>query len=249
MSAAPYRAVLFDLFDTLIVFDRARLPEIVVDGRRIPSTLGVWGGLVEDMLPGVGVEAFARALAAASAELDVERRVACIERPSRERFYRALIRVACPAERATELASTFARAHMQTIADATLFPPAHAQVLERVRRDRRTAIITNFDDTATAYDILARHGILGSLDAIVVSEAVGLRKPHGALVRLALRDLEVSATDAVMVGDHAVEDVGAATAAGVDAVWIDARGDGIRAGNPIPRYIVRSLVELTGLLG
>jgi len=33
----PYRAVLFDLFDTLVRFDRDRLPAVRVNGREIRS--------------------------------------------------------------------------------------------------------------------------------------------------------------------------------------------------------------------
>ena len=110
-------------------------------------------------------------------------------------------------------------------------------------------VITNFDDTATAYEILARHGILPRLGAVVVSEAIGLRKPSPVLVRLALRELDVPAPDAVMIGDHAIEDVGAANAAGVDAIWIDKTGEGVTDGNPTPRWIVRSLLEVAPILG
>lgn len=248
MRRPVYRAVFFDLFGTLIRFDPATLPEIVVDGRRVPSTLAIWGGLVEEALPDVGLEAFARAVFAASLELDRERTLTHIERPSRERFQRALVRLEAPPDLARELAPLFARAHMRAIAAATRFPAEHARVLAEARRRGPTAVITNFDDTATAYDILGRHGILPGVDTVVVSEAVGLRKPHGALVRLALRDLGVAADEAVMVGDHPVEDVGAAAAAGVDAIWIDAAGTGVGDGAPTPRYVVHSLPEVSALL-
>ena len=248
MSRPTYRAVFFDLFGTLIRFEPALLPKIVIDGRRRPSTLGIWGGLVEETLPGVGLEAFARAVFAVSLELDHERTTTHIERPSRERFHRALVRLETPSGLAHELAPLYARAHMRAIADITRFPAEHAQVLADARRRGATAVITNFDDTATAYDILGRHGILAAVDSVVVSEAVGLRKPHGVLVRLALRDVAVAAAEAIMVGDHAVEDVGAAAAAGVDAVWIDAEGIGVADGAPQPRYVVRALPEVTALL-
>jgi len=35
-----YAAVLFDLFDTLVRFDRERMPEIQLNGRRVRSTAG-----------------------------------------------------------------------------------------------------------------------------------------------------------------------------------------------------------------
>ncbi len=247
MSDGP-RATLFDLFGTLIEFDATHLPEVVVDGRRVRSTLGVWGHLVDETLPGLGVEAFARAVFAASVELDEERRGTTVEFSSRERFLRALHHAGCDAPRADELAPLFARAHMAEIAKATRFPEAYRSVLARARERGRVAVISNFDDTATAYDILARHGIRPALDAVVVSEAIGLRKPHPALVRIALSELGVAPADAVMIGDHPLEDVGAAHAAGVDAVWIDLEGKGVLDGRPRPRWVVRSLPEVLPLL-
>lgn len=242
------RATLFDLFGTLIVFDATHLPELIVDGRPIRSTLGVWGHLVDEMLPGLGVEAFGRAVFAASVELDEERRGTTREFSSRERFGRALRRAGCDAARVDELASLFARAHMAEIAKATRFPDAHRAVLAHARTRGGVAVITNFDDTATAHEILLRHGIRAHVDTVVVSEAIGLRKPDGALVRIALRELDVAPGDAVMIGDHPVEDVGAARAAGVDAIWIDAAGTGIVADRPVPRWVVRTLPEVMPLL-
>ena len=114
---------------------------------------------------------------------------------------------------------------MTCLASTTRFPEAHARLLAEASTRCALGVITNFDDTATAYAILARHGILPRLGTVVVSEAVGLRKPNPLLVALALRDLGVAPGEAVLIGDHPIEDVGAATAAGVDAVWIDTAGD------------------------
>jgi FMN phosphatase YigB (HAD superfamily) len=243
-----YRAALFDLFGTLIVFDATTLPEIVVDGRRIRSTSDAWSGLVEDALPHVGTAAFARAVVEVSADLDRARRASAIEFPSRERFRRALVHVGCGAAETDELAPLFVRAHMGRIARATRFPDEHARLLAEVSARGPVAVVTNFDDTSTAFDILARHGILGRVRSVVVSEAVGLRKPRGTLVRIALRDLDVAPSDAIMIGDDLVEDVGAATAAGVDAVWIDTRGTGVTAGALPPRYVVRRLPDVLPIL-
>ncbi len=247
MSRA-YRAVLFDLFGTLVRFDATALPEIEVDGRRVRSTLPRWSALVTEALPALSLARFADAVVEVSAELDGERAATAIEIPSRERFRRALLRVACPDDVAAELAPLCARGHMQAIADATRFPAEHAQVLATIAARGPIAVITNFDDTATAYTILATHGILARASSVVVSEAIGLRKPHPALVRTALRDLAVAPADAVMIGDHAREDVGAAAAAGVDAIWIDVHGTGLASGAPVPQYVVRTLREAAALV-
>ncbi len=248
MSGGRYRAVLFDLFGTLLRFDPASLPEMSVEGRRMRSTLPLWHDLVDEALPDVGGERFAAAVLAASEELDRERVATGIERPSRERFRRALVRAGCAPDVAVELSPACARAHMRAIADATRFPPEHAALLDDVAARHAVGVITNFDDTAAAYAILARHRILMRAGTVVVSEAVGLRKPNPTLVRIALRDVDVAPSDAVMVGDHPHEDVGAATAAGVDAIWIDHHNKGVARDAPAPRYVIKQLTDMRPLL-
>jgi FMN phosphatase YigB (HAD superfamily) len=244
-----YRAALFDLFGTLVHLDGSRLPELIVDGRPLRSTSDAWAGLLADAVPGLALADFVRAVMETSAMLDRDRRANGIEYPSRERFRRALVRAGCTDAVAEEVGPLISRAHLRRLASVAVFPPEHATVIERVAVGRTLGVVSNFDDTATAYEILARHGILPRIGAVVISEAIGLRKPSPVLVRLALRELDVVPADAVMIGDHAVEDVGAANAAGVDAVWIDEAGKGVTDGNPTPRWIVRRLPEIVELLG
>jgi FMN phosphatase YigB (HAD superfamily) len=176
------------------------------------------------------------------------RRDALVELPSRERFRRALERVGCEDGVRDEAAVHLSRAHMGAIADATVFPGAHAALLAALRPRYRIGVVSNFDDTATAYEILVRHGILPQVDTVVISEALGLRKPHPALVRVGLDAIRVPADAALFVGDTFVEDVAAAHAAGVDAAWIDARGEGPPAAARPAEYTVRTLPELAAIL-
>jgi FMN phosphatase YigB (HAD superfamily) len=165
------------------------------------------------------------------------------ERPSRLRFQAALERVGCPADRIEEGAIVLSRAHMATIAEATVLPLAHGAVLDAARSFARVGIVTNFDDTAGGYALLERHGLLERVDTVVISEAVARRKPHPLPVVAALRSLEVPAAEALMIGDSARADVGAAHAAGVDAVLIDPSGES-SATLPPGTIVVRSLAEV-----
>jgi HAD superfamily hydrolase (TIGR01549 family) len=137
---------------------------------------------------------------------------------------------------------------MAAIADATIFPAEHAALLAALRPRYRIGVVSNFDDTATAYEILVRHGILPQIDTVVVSEALGLRKPHPALVRVGLDAIGVAANEALFVGDTFGEDVAGAHAAGVDAAWIDARGEGAPAAARPAEYTIRTLPELAAIL-
>lgn len=246
--AGPYRGVLLDLFGTLITFDPDRLPVLQVGGARVRTTIGALGGLLAEWVPDATLEGFWQALLTVSEEMARARACDHVELPSRERFRRALERVGCEDGCLAEAAVHLSRAHMAAIVDATVFPPAHAILLESLGARCRLGLVSNFDDTGAAYDILLRHGIASHLDTVVISEALGLRKPHPALIHAGVRGLGCEARDVVMVGDTWTEDIAGARAAGVDAVWIDVRGYGVPDGEPAPCHVVRALPEVAALL-
>jgi FMN phosphatase YigB (HAD superfamily) len=130
-----------------------------------------------------------------------------VELPSRERFRRALERVGCEDEARDEAAVHSSRAHMTTIADATVFPAEHAALLTALRARYRIAVVSNFDDTATAYEILIRHGILAQVDTVVVSEAVGLAQAASGARARRSGCARPCAHEALFVGDTFAEDV------------------------------------------
>ena len=66
------------------------------------------------------------------------------------------------------------------------------------------------------------------IDALVVSEAVGVSKPDPAIFMRALEDVGSAAGDAVMIGDSWPADVEGARAAGIRAIWFN------RTGRPLP---------------
>jgi putative hydrolase of the HAD superfamily len=246
--AAAYRGILFDLFGTLIAFEATRLPEIDIDGKRVRTTVGMLEALLAEWVPGTTPAVFLQAILAVSEEMALARAEQHIELPSRERFRRALERVGCDDGREAEAAVHLSRAHMRAIAAATAFPRAHAELLAALRPHYRLGVVTNFDDTATAYDILHHHGILPHVDTVIVSEALGLRKPHPALVRSGLSGVGLGANEVLFVGDTFAEDITGAHAAGLDAAWIDAKGAGVPRDATPPRYVLRALPELAAAL-
>jgi HAD superfamily hydrolase (TIGR01509 family) len=243
-----YRGVLFDLFGTLVRFDPSRLPELDTGTERVRSTAGGLTPLLAEWVPGVTAAEFWRAVLSVSEEMARARANDLVELPSRERFRRALERVGCDDDRQMEAALHLSRAHMALIAEATVLPAAHADLFASVRAGHRVGLVSNFDDTSAAYEILVRHGVAHAFDTVIVSEALGLRKPHPAVVRAALRGLGLDAADVLLVGDTFAEDVLGAQAAGVDAVWIDVHGVGAPPSQPPPRHVIRALPELAGLL-
>lgn len=68
------------------------------------------------------------------------------------------------------------------------------------------------------HDLLSRLGLTRYFRSVVVSSAMGYRKPHSSLFLRALEELDVPPEEAVFVGDRLDADVMGAQAAGMRAV-------------------------------
>jgi len=80
-------------------------------------------------------------------------------------------------------------------------------------------ILTN--GTVYAQEAKITHlGLDECVDAVVVSEAVGCKKPDPRVFEAILEALDADAEDAVYVGDHPVNDVQGAIDAGLGAIWM-----------------------------
>jgi HAD superfamily hydrolase (TIGR01509 family) len=100
-----------------------------------------------------------------------------------------------------------------------LFPDT-AATLERLgQRGLAMAVVSNRLNGAGALSAdFEELGIRQRFQTIVCSSQVGRRKPHAAVFERALKDVGVSATEAVMVGDSFENDVRGARALGMTAV-------------------------------
>lgn len=99
-------------------------------------------------------------------------------------------------------------------------PGAHAALAALRQRGVRLGLVSN---TIWPADIhradLATLGLLAPLGVTSFSGAVGVWKPQAAIMHRTLDALGLAATDAVFVGDHPTEDIAAAQALGMRAVW------------------------------
>jgi putative hydrolase of the HAD superfamily len=160
----------------------------------------------------------------------------------REFVRRLLARVgsaADPEELRARLAAWFTRAENYVVyADV---PP----ILAALRaRGLRLGVVSNWSDRLPA--LLDGLGLTPHFDAVVVSALVGRSKPDPAIFLEAVRRLGQSPARALHVGDHPLNDLQGARAAGLQAVLLD------RAGSPPPDVppgdCIRSLSELSAVL-
>lgn len=244
-----YRAILFDLFGTVALFDRERLPLFTWNGHTSRSTMGGLQSVFAHKAPGIAFEHFYTALSAVSAELAEVRTQEMKEFSSAHRFLLTLVRAGLDeTEETRRLAHELSLVHMSFLAKATTVPATHLALLANVHARCRTALVSNFDHTPTARQIVQHAGATGYFHHIIISEEHGWRKPHGKIFTDALAALGVTPAQALFVGDSPYDDIVGAQGVGMDVAWVNATGAPLPLATPVPTYTIQALPELARIL-
>ena len=215
----PVRAVLFDLFDTLVDLHMEALPEIRLDGRTYRSNYRILYDAIVQRTD-LDFESFARALVEVDRGLRQEYYSQGRELPTRTRFATFCERLGLDDATLPDLMTDV---HMGTLAEQAVFLEHHPAVLDEVGADARLAVVSNFSHSPTARALLEKAGLASRMDAIVISEDVGIRKPRPEIFERALEILGVSPDEAVHVGDSLDADVNGAGPLGIRPAWLTRR--------------------------
>jgi FMN phosphatase YigB (HAD superfamily) len=230
------RAVVFDLFDTLVDLHYEDLPRLEHEGRALPATVGALHAAVAERAE-VGFPAFLEALAAVDRELREARYAEGLEVPTEERFVRLLEELGVDDG---ELPAALTAVHMgmlrSTVAVLGL------------------GLCSNFSHAETALAILEEAGIHALLDVVAISETVGYRKPRPEIFQAVLEAFDLAPGQVLHVGDSLHADVAGAGALGMRTAWIIRRvGEPERSlqeyPGPPPDFSIRDLAEIPALLG
>ena len=245
-----YRAVLFDLFDTLIHFDPERLPQVDVAGKTVRSSAGLLHRVLCGHAPTVSLEQCYDALRASWQEAERRRAADHREVTAPDRMHDMLRRVGvdphgCP----SGFVESLLNEHRAALSQAVEFPPHYGALLRGLKGRYRLAVVSNFDYTPTALGMLETAGVLDLFETIVVSDEVGWRKPHPDIFTRALTTLGVAPRDALFVGDRADIDVVGAQRLGMPVAWVNKDRTPLPSGMKKPDYEVRHIGELAPILG
>ncbi len=245
-----YQAVLFDLFDTLVLFERQRLPVVQVDGHTVHSTVGMLHEVLRSFAPAVDLATLLDSLLWSWQEAERLRAIDHREVAAPERFAMLFRRLGFdPSAVPPALVDRLLETHRRGLTTAMELPPHHASLLRRLSAAFRLAVVSNFDYTPTARGVLEAAGVAHLFAEIVVSDAVGWRKPKPVIFEEALRRLGVGARDALFVGDRADIDVLGAHGVDMDVAWINRGPEPLPPGVAPPTYEIRDLIELEAILG
>lgn len=124
--------------------------------------------------------------------------------------------------------------------------------LASARRGLKLAIVSNAADNANVQRLIDNHRLRSYFDPIVVSAAVGVRKPNPRIFSPVLRAWQIPPAEIVVIGDTLGADTLGAKNAGMKSVWVTMEADtpynDAHRHTIIPDAVAASLEELPELL-
>ena len=244
-----YTTVLFDMFDTLVRFDRDRLPLVRINGRDVRSSVVRLYPVAAAVLPGVTLDAFYEAFLGSYRDAEHRREVDHREIPAVERFGFCYARLGVDAATVPrEITERLIGLHAGCLAEAAEPLPGRPELLDWLAGRYRLGLVSNFDYAPTVRRILEAGGILDRFDAVVVSDVVGWRKPSPRIFEAAFVQMGVGPAECLFVGDRPEIDVAGAKGVGMDVAWLNPEGAAFPEGLPAPDYIVGRLADLRPIL-
>jgi FMN phosphatase YigB (HAD superfamily) len=244
-----YTTVLFDMFDTLVRFDRSRLPLVRLNGQEVHSSVARLYPLAATALPGITLEAFYDAFLGSYRDAEWRRDPDHREIPAAERFGFCYARLGLdPAGVPREVTERLIGLHAACLAECAEPLPGRHELLDWLAGRYRLGLVSNFDYSPTVRRILEDHGILGRFDVVIVSDAVGWRKPSPRIFEAAFAGMGVRAGECLFVGDRPEIDVAGAKEVAMAVAWFNPTGAAFPDELPAPDYVLGGLAELRPIL-
>lgn len=238
------RAIVFDLFDTLVDLHWERLPQTPV-GRGSAARLHE---LVSRHRP-IGLEAFAEELEQSDRALFEKRYPLGLEVPTLRRMQALVERLGISEP---GLAERLCDEHMRLLRSVAVHQPHHREVLAALAPQLYIGVCSNFSHAPTALRLLEEAGLRDSIHAVVISETQGFRKPRPEIFAEVLAQLDCDPAETLHVGDSLVADVAGAAGARINTAWLTRRVRDPEAAlaaydGPRPDHVLADLAELEGL--
>jgi len=225
-----YRTVLFDLDDTLFVFEECEFNAL----RTALDTFGVslpWAQIHEVYWP-KRVKYWTQ-----RAETGLERRVTVT----------SILRDTAAALGVNPVdADKLYKVYWEAFSNEAFLMPGAFEVLEALHGRFPLGMVSNGDDRAQLSRIDAA-GIDRFFDVIVVSDGVGIRKPDPRIFEIVLTAMQAEASTALYIGDSYEADMHGAANAGIDFCYFRKDGD-FETGELEPDYKVTDLLSLLDIL-
>lgn len=140
----------------------------------------------------------------------------------RTRFLTPLTEAGLPEEEARRLNAIFDPLYLDYLAQEKELIPDARETLEELRRRGYSIGIISNGFKEVQHRKIARAGLTGLLDCVVLSDDVGVTKPDPAIFHHAAKVVgEPDARRHVMIGDNLSTDIAGSLAAGWRTIWLD----------------------------
>lgn len=150
-----------------------------------------------------------------------------------------------------EIVKTAVNAFFEDYLEALRLRHSAYSTLNDIRQDYTLGLVSNFTHAPVIYAALRRLKIADFFSTVVVSEAIGWRKPHPRIFREALKHLGINAEETLYVGDTPLEDIQGAKSMNMKTVFIQSQFNTI---NDLKKsayssdFIIEELEELPCIL-
>lgn len=242
------RAIVFDLFDTLVDQNHERLAPVMVEGRKFGATTpALHAYLTEKAGVELSLPVFADRLREIDEALRVETIDQGIELPTRDRFTALATHLGCA--EVLSVAADLTEVHMSQLREAASTPAHHEAVLMSLATNYKLGVCSNFTHAESARAVLSEAGLDRHMSSIVISEEVGIRKPRAEIFEAMVDSLDVPAREILHVGDSLTADVAGAAGLGMHTLWLtrqirDPEGEFARYAGPRPDVSIEDLMDL-----
>jgi putative hydrolase of the HAD superfamily len=211
----PIKAVLFDMFDTLMLIEKDH-------AFYSPAVKSMHSYLVKN---GIQVSfATFRDAYIKSRDALYETADQRMEEPHFDlRVKNALLSLGYTAEAESEIVKGATEVFCREFMNYVSLDEYAVRVLRELRPNYHLGVVSNFAIPECVTKLLEKSGLSGFLDVVIISASVNLRKPNPAIFKCALEKLQLEPEETVFVGDTVDADVKGGKEVGMKTVYLDRR--------------------------
>lgn len=111
--------------------------------------------------------------------------------------------------------------------------PDTLEMLRTLREKFTLGLLSNFTHAPAAMEIINRLGLTPQFDVILISGAIGYRKPHTLVFDKLINQLDVEKSETLFVGNEPDADILGALRAGIQPIWTTYAKENMKASPPI----------------
>jgi putative hydrolase of the HAD superfamily len=231
----PIKAVLFDMFDTLMLIEKEH-------AFYSPALKQMHTFIVQSGIP-VSFPTFRDAYIKARDAL-YEKADQNMEEPHFNlRVSNALQSLGYNVDSNSELAAGATNAFCLEFMKYVRIDDPTAETLHKLHGKYKLGMVSNFAIPECVVKLLEQHGLDKLFDVIIVSGAVNKRKPNPEIFKEALTKLHVAASETVFVGDTVDADIKGPKDVGMKTIYINRRPQK-ELEQVCPDQTIKSLTEL-----